>query len=305
MDESNLSPEDKIRLEQAQKFPKPPYKLGWIPQQPDPRDKYFSAAKNVNLATLPTSVDLSAKCGPVVNQGPLGSCTANAIASALEYDQIAQGVKDHFTPSRLFIYYNEREMEGTVTEDAGAVIRDGIKSVASQGAPKESSWPYDVAKFKSRPSDAVYAEALDYQAIEYSAVLQTQSEIEGCLASGFPIVFGFTVYSSFDRIGANGLMPMPGMLEAVEGGHAVKCVGYNRLTGYFKIKNSWGTGWGDKGYFYMPYMFLLNPSRASDFWTIRKVEVVPPAPVPPIPGPTPDGWTTLWGNANIRVQTHV
>src|SRR5713226_8842857 len=123
-------------------------KYGWVP---DLRDQLY-AALVVNLATFPTQMDLRPKCPPVYDQGQLGSCTANAIAAALEFDQMKQAVEDVFVPSRLFIYYNERVIEGTVDEDAGAMIRDGMKSVAKQGAPHERLWPYAIAKFRTKPS---------------------------------------------------------------------------------------------------------------------------------------------------------
>src|SRR5215471_14135179 len=123
---------------------------GWTPDIPDNRDKMYAAPAHI-LATLPPKVDLRPTCPPVYDQGQLGSCTANAIGGALEFDQIKQGEKN-FTPSRLFIYYNERVMENSVDEDAGAMIRDGIKSVNKLGAPPEvPDWPYVISKFKTKP----------------------------------------------------------------------------------------------------------------------------------------------------------
>src|SRR2546430_400903 len=116
-------------------------RYGWVPDLPDHRDHMYSAPTHV-LKALPPKVDLRPNCPPVLNQGQLGSCTANAIANAHRFDQIKLGRKDHFLPSRLFIYYNERAMEGTIDSDAGAMIRDGIKSIAKLGACPETLWPY-------------------------------------------------------------------------------------------------------------------------------------------------------------------
>ena len=126
-------------------------RYGWIPDLPDFRD-YRYAAPSPAAAPLPPKVDLRTFCPPVYDQGELGSCTANAIGGAIEFDQMKQALPDVFVPSRLFIYYNERVIEGTVDDDAGAMIRDGIKSVARQGAPHETVWPYTIAKFRTKPS---------------------------------------------------------------------------------------------------------------------------------------------------------
>ncbi len=126
---------------------------GWRPDMPDGRDLRY-AAPPAALEELPDKVDLRQQCPPIYDQGQLGSCTANAIGGALEFDQIKQGQASPFTPSRLFIYYNEREIEGSVDSDDGAEIRDGVKSVANQGACKEATWPYDIDKFRDKPSEA-------------------------------------------------------------------------------------------------------------------------------------------------------
>ena len=127
-------------------------RLGWVPGSSGTPGDYLYSAPEAVLTKLPKKVDLrGTKCPPVYDQGSLGSCTANAIAAALEFLQMAEGLPQVFTPSRLFIYYNERAMEGTVDSDSGAMIRDGIKSVNAQGAPPESLWPYDIATFSRNP----------------------------------------------------------------------------------------------------------------------------------------------------------
>jgi C1A family cysteine protease len=221
---------------------------------------------------LPPSVDLRSECPPIYDQGQLGSCTANAIGGAIEFDQRKQGTTE-FVPSRLFIYYNERTIEGTVSQDSGAQIRDGIKSVATLGAPPEQDWPYDITKFAQQPPPNAFADAKQDIVSSYSRVPQLLIQMQGCLASGYPFVFGFTVYDSFesDAVAQTGNVPMPGSGENVQGGHAVVAVGYDNSRRVFIVRNSWGPSWGAKGYCFMPYEYLLTPNLASDFWTIRSV----------------------------------
>ena len=242
-------------------------KYGWNPDLPDQRD-FVYAAPTPYQQNIPTSVDLSKKCPPVYDQGQLGSCTANAIAAAVEFDQ-----KTKFVPSRLFIYYNERVMEGTVASDAGAQIRDGIKSVATQGVPPESEWPYQIGSFSQQPPANVYSDAKADLVTLYQRLIPDLNTMQGCLASGFPFVFGFTVYESFEgaQVAKTGILSMPTSKEKTVGGHAVLAVGYDDATREFLVRNSWGPNWGLKGYFKMPYSYLLSAKLASDFWTIRGV----------------------------------
>src|SRR3982751_1664562 len=160
--------------------------FGYIPDLPDFRDQCFTD-KIGRVKALPSSVDLRDKSPAVYDQGELGSCTANAIGAAIQFDQIKQGITQ-FTPSRLFIYYNERVIEGTVESDSGAMIRDGIKSVNEQGAPAESLWPYNISKFTQRPSDQIFEEALSHQALEYGRVGQTNTSFKRVLAAGYYVI---------------------------------------------------------------------------------------------------------------------
>ena len=247
-------------------------RYGWTRDIPDQRDFLYGAPSPIHQ-TLPAFVDLTAQCPPVYDQDDLGSCTANAIAGAIEFDQRKEK-KPEFTPSRLFIYYNERLMEGTVDYDSGAQIRDGIKSVNAQGACHESLWPYHASSFTVAPPSGCYADAVLHKAILYQRLSQTLTSMRSCLAAGYPFVFGFAVYESFesDQVAADGVVPMPQSTESVVGGHAVVAVGYDNQAAQFIVRNSWGSGWGKKGYCRMPYAYLNEASLSGDFWTIRTVK---------------------------------
>ncbi|HJW68157.1 MAG TPA: C1 family peptidase [Candidatus Binatia bacterium] len=248
-------------------------KFGWLPDLPDQRDFTYSAPLAM-LRKLPAKVDLSGQCPPVYDQGELGSCTGNSIAAAIEFAERKQRLAKPTTPSRLFIYYNERVIEHTVATDSGAMIRDGIKSVNKVGACRETTWPYKIGSFAKKPSSGAYAEGRKHTVSSYQRVARTTSQMRGCLASGFPFVFGFTVYTSFmsAAVAKTGKLSMPHAGEKVEGGHAVLAVGYDDAQHRFIVRNSWGPDWGMKGYFTMPYAYLLDDNLSDDFWTIRVVE---------------------------------
>jgi C1A family cysteine protease len=246
-------------------------RYGWRPDLPDVRDFKLAIAPP---QTLPTSVDLRKPYmgyhgfSKIEDQLDLGSCTANAIAGAMEYLE----KRSDPTPtnlSRLFIYYHERAMIGTVQEDSGAYIRDGIKVVHQTGAPAEKWWPYDVRRFTDFPNIAP-ERAAAHKAVMYERMTPTLSAIKSVLASGVPFVFGFTVYENFEggAIESTGQMFMPD--GDVIGGHAVCAAGYDDTTQRVTVRNSWGTGWGDQGFFYMPYAYITNTDLCDDFWVIRR-----------------------------------
>ena len=271
-------------------------RLGWIPDKPDHRDKVYRPT--IEPVNLPASVDLSTVHNvPVVDQGQLGSCTGNGIASALGYLQLIEGESLDY-PSRLFIYYNERVIEGSVNDDAGAEIRDGIKTVVSQGYAPETEWPYDISKFTVKPPANVYADAQKDLVTLYQKVNIDTNSMMSALASGYPIIVGFTVYDSFFN-GANGDIPMPNLnTESVQGGHAVIVVGYDQTTKKFKFQNSWGTSWGNNGFGTLPFAYLGNASLGSDYWIVTGDQSQgPPVPTPtpdPTPTPAPAPWIPNW-----------
>ena len=252
-------------------------KYGWVPDIPDMRDKYLRLVGKP--FQVPRLIDLRPKAPPIIDQGDLGSCTANGIARAIEYELMREqeaGKEMSFLPSRLFIYYNERVMENDISEDAGAQIRDGIKSVNAVGACREELWPYVIEQFATQPPQSCYDNAKLHRAILYARVADNNiAQMKLCLASGYPVVFGVTVYDSFesDATAATGVVSLPNpMTESVQGGHCMLMEGYDDSKGWFIVANSWGVDWGDKGYCYVPYQYLANTNLASDFWTIKFVQ---------------------------------
>lgn len=248
-----------------------PKKYGWIPDLPDRRDYKF-VPKFKKKYRLPSTIDLRSKFTAPYDQGELGSCTAQAIAGAIEYVHTVSE-KGSFMPSRLFVYFNEREIEGTVNEDAGAMIRDGIKSVVSQGVCAEELWPYTISKFRDKPNSSCYEQALDNQVLLYRRVTEDLYDMKACLASGFPFVFGMAVYTSFEssKTAKTGVVSMPASKEKMLGGHAMLAVGYSNSDKAFIVRNSWGA-WGDKGYCYIPYEYIADDNLADDRWMITSVE---------------------------------
>jgi C1A family cysteine protease len=250
--------------------------MGWRPQLPDHRDSiYMYAAPPHIVKDMPERVELPQY--PIYDQGQTGSCVGNGCSYAILHDGIRQGLlTQDDVPSRLMIYYLARLAEGTVNEDAGAEIRDGIKALARYGTCLErgdTAWPYDEAKFKKRPPAKCFKAGLKFQALTYRTVPQTSAALRACLAEGFPVVFGFTCYSGLDsdETARTGVVPMPTMGERPIGGHCVALVGYDNAKRLFKFRNSWSKKWGDNGYGYFDYEYVTRPDLAADFWTIRVV----------------------------------
>jgi C1A family cysteine protease len=274
---------------------------GWKKQDEDSRDysivtpsvlKFFKSTPK-----LPKTCDLRKSMSPVVDQGELGSCTANAIAGIVDNCQYKVH-KQFMIPSRLFTYYFTRLLEGSpVSQDTGATIRGTMKCLAKYGVPKEVSWSYDIKRFSIKPDSNVISQAEKYQALSYVLIDQPNMTPDSILVAlktqlknKYPINFGFYVFDSYDQATESGAFPYPSKNENCIGGHAVVAVGYNdskiiknntdnnKTTGAFLIRNSWGTSWGNNGYGWLPYGYVLNAFKGerlmTDCWVLVSEEWV-------------------------------
>jgi C1A family cysteine protease len=214
----------------------------------------------------PPVVDLTSFCPAVWDQGDLGSCTAHAGSALASFVMKKKGYRVYM-PARLCIYYWTRLAEGTPNEDSGATLTDTMKTLSRYGIPNETGWRYDIRRFRVKPGPVVTQDGKNHRMATGLAVNQNLDDFKACLAEGWPFMFGFAVYESFDNIGSNGIMPMPKTNEDILGGHAVLAVGYDDNKQMFKIRNSWGKSWGAQGYFWMPYTFITDHDYADDFWT--------------------------------------
>ena len=205
---------------------------------------------------------------PIYDQGSIGSCTANALCAAVQY------IKPSLQGSRLFVYYNTRLIENTVNQDAGARLYNGVKSLIRYGVCQESNWPYIENYFSIQPKPPCYKAAKQNVLLKNYALRNNINKMKAALVSGFPFVVGIAIYDSFetDEVEKTGFVPMPGRYDTLMGGHAVLCVGYNDRKQRWIMRNSWGKSWGDKGYFYLPYNYLLNNNLAGDLWVLTTVK---------------------------------
>lgn len=256
-------------LDSAEVTPRKIRRYGWKPSLPDLRDHIADAS---GLKVL-DEVDPRADLPDVFDQGQLGSCTANAVAAAVEYDAKLNGSDPGYL-SRLWIYYYERKLEGSpADQDTGAYGRDGFKVCKTLGVPLEKDWPYDIAKFSEEPPAGLAYEARQHRISNYRSVLRNLDSMRAVVSNRQTIAFGFTVYESFEshEVAQTGIVPMPTRHEKTIGGHEVLLVGYLKdEPNYGLVRNSWGTSWGMNGYFLMPWAYILDANLASDFRTIRR-----------------------------------
>jgi len=275
------------------------YGMGWIPDYPDFRDytekteEVQSVLGSIGLLKakgLPPSVDLREWCSPVEDQGGIGSCTAHVGVGIIEYYE-RKSFRRHIDASRLFLYKVTRNLM-KIKGDTGAYLRTTMGAMVLFGVPPEEYWPYkeDEKEFDKEPPAFCYAFAQSFQTVRYfrhdppgTKAEEILRKVKTYLSKGHPAMFGFTVYNSVEQAEKAGKIPFPTPKERIEGGHAVVAVGYDdkmkiknrygkvETTGALLIRNSWGKGWGEGGYGWLPYEYILK-GLAEDFWSVLKKE---------------------------------
>ena len=240
-----------------------------VVDQPDSRDFRITFP----VTTRPALVDRRALVPTIYHQGTLGSCTAHAAGTIFDTiqnrDFPAHGGR--FTPSRLFIYYNTRKLEGTIDRDVGSSLRNAMKTLSRDGACNETLWPYEVARFRECPVPRAYENGLKNRTIRYMRITHTEEQMEQCLSNGHPFAFGLRIYQYWydPSVRSTGVIRAPLPTDRFLGGHAMVCVGYNRARRVFIVVNSWGPSWGDRGVCYIPYTYMLNTTQAYDLWIVQ------------------------------------
>lgn len=239
--------------------------------------KFSTEHHTIETSKLPASYDLRlmSKCmPPVLDQKDLGSCAANEMSNALRFCIAKEvGPQNAWSPSRLFIYYFGRLFEGDdTTQDTGMSISGVCGAISKYGAPDEIMWPYDIARYTVHPSQTATLNALTHApGYSFLQVPQDLIHIKQVLYSGFPIIAGVQLYSNFESniVATYGVVQLPTKDEILLGGHCVNIYAYDDLSQRFTCSNSWGTGWGYKGYFTIPYAYLLDTNLAGDFNTVK------------------------------------
>lgn len=275
---------------------RPKRHYGWKPQPADHRDFRFAPSRAL-VASAPPKFSLLPTMPAPVDQGQLGSCGPNSADILLMFDQGAEKLSYHGS-SRLFTYYITRAAMGTVGQDSGVDNRTMLKALAQAGyCPDESLWPYDISKFTQQPPQSAYDLAAQNKIVSYAAVGQDLASMKAAILSGFPFLFGFSVYPEFEspQVARTGVVPMPMPGERSIGGHDIVLFGWDDATQTFDFMNPWGAGWGVNGTGKIPYAYATNPRLSGDFWVINAVPgapepTPPPGPVNPVP-PSPGAFS--------------
>ena len=263
------------------------YKLNYVYHQKDERD--FQHLSKLEHTAFPPALTLKNSMPPILNQLTIGSCVANGLSLAISY------INKDIILSRLYLYFNSRAVAHlSLDDDTGVSIRDSCIAISKYGICSEATWMYDITKFANLPPLVAYNKQITLNNYIYLAVSQDLNSIKKCINEKYPIVFGFNVYDNFftPQVANTGIVSLPDLNKNVlQGSHCVVLVGYDDNTNLFECANSWGTGWGNSGYFYLPYNYVTNSNLANDFWTIRySVNIPPPVPTPiakPIAKPIP------------------
>lgn len=238
----------------------------WKPDVADFRDHVYSAP----VPQFPPKVDIIGQANPIDDQGQLGSCTGNSSSAMCEII-----LKTTQPLSRLMAYYNGRALEGTIKTDSGAQIRDVIKGISNYGIGSENLWPYDIKQFTKKPPTVAFKDGLTrVKALvgSYQRVPDLNT-LKAALVVGHVVTFGFSVPDYFEGadVAKTGWVRFPTQADKMIGGHAVVAVGYDDTASvpFVWVRNSWGAGWGLKGYFKMDQRWFTDPSRLTDdMWTI-------------------------------------
>jgi len=263
-------------VQQEERFEMLPFSLNFRASPGDNRDYVVKTSS----AQSRGSVDLSNFCTSIKNQGNVGSCTAHAGVGLMEFFyRKNMGGKTDDLFSEKFLYYTTRvDVWRNSTEDTGAYLRDTLKSMVQYGVCLETECPYvlpgqNACNYREKPNVSAYKQALNFQVTKYARVSETNrgqclQDLKNLLAGGYAFMGGFVCYQNVFT-GSNGLIPLP--RGRVVGGHAVLFVGYDDERQVFKFKNSWGSSWGDKGYGYLPYQYVLS-GNLFDLWTVLQQE---------------------------------
>lgn len=253
---------------------------GWIPDIPSQKDFALPGlgfgmrmAVKAGMTGLPKAVDLRPFDVPVRDQGETNSCVGFSCSQMVYFLRRNLKISPDFAPSPLFLYYFARRLSGWETIDEGAYIRDALKVLVADGICREEDWPFTKANVNVRPPQILLRQALAHKTTKYYRMLPNDNlyHLKWSLAQGFPFVAGLTIYSSFmdKKVESTGMVPMPKTSESTVGGHAIRFMGYDDSLKRFICPNTWGTGVGQRGYYFIPYNYISNSSLADDFWTVR------------------------------------
>lgn len=248
-------------------------KSGWIPDKHDHRDFLFSSIATKSIDQIPKQIDMRNFMTPVETQGDLHACVACALVGALEYLYVYKILnrwsclkpRDY---SRLFVYWYARVEDNIQDIDGGCHIRSAVKAVQDIGICRENTWSYETSKCNIEPNEDAKNEAKSKTIHDYYRI-NDYNELLLALSQNLPVVFGATLYSSFDDVGINGIVNMPSDIEISTGGHSMLACGYDLDKQIIIVRNSWGSQWGDKGYCYMPLAYFDIKNRVQDCWVIR------------------------------------